>query len=242
MSLPINVETRTVTGSFSDIDMLNGSVTFRPTRGYVTIVPATTEVYLIDTGQLINTEYLKHQKLYLDESGEFSVDLVVSNQESITPVNWTYKMTFSWLQDYEFNFVLEPGEDSINIGSYLGDDLPEYPGQQTIVGPAGRGIASMSQLGSTLVFNYTDGTSDSFVVNTSGSPYYIHDQSTPANTWLVTHNLGKPINSVRLKIGTVGTQDFENLTFASWREIDFNNIEIFAAPGGSLASGEAIIM
>lgn len=241
MSLPSNIKTRAIFGSFADID-IDDSINFRPTRGYVLVSPQTTEVYAKTSGSLINIEYLKRQKIYLDELGQFNVDLLVSNQEEITPINWTYKIQFSWLQNYEINFVLEEGSEPINIGSYIEDDLPEYDGQQTIVGPAGRGISSLTQSGNTLIFEYTDDTTDSFTISTSGSPYYVHTQNQPANTWLINHNLGKPISSVRLKIGTIGTQDFENLTFASWREIDFNNIEVFAAPSGSLASGEAIIM
>lgn len=249
MSYPIGINTRVVTGSYTDTYIMDGVEMTRPTEGYVVISPCIEAIKF--NGALINPEYLESEKFWLTD-GSFETELIVTTDPSIDPISWTYKAEYSWLSTPVY-FTVEDSTDPL----ILSDEFMADPSTGIIIqkGPKGDqgdaapeidGVTSIVQNGSTLIVTYTDGTVQELAFSSGGLTTYTHVQSNPANTWIVNHNLGKHITSVYVTFGTETSTENQDMILCPWQEIDMNSIRIFAAEDeddnlGAVAFGHAIV-
>ena len=126
MALPENVTTRTVDGAFvrTDGTVAAGTVTFTP--AVARLLDATEDVIL----------FAKATTVTLDENGEFTVDLVVTDDTDLNPVDWTYTVDVKvGGSRWSFSMDVPAGVGPIHLADVA--PVASSTGDAVVVGPAG---------------------------------------------------------------------------------------------------------
>lgn len=241
----MSLQYKTITGRFRDvyIDVATGEQRSRPTEGQIRIRPSVKDILF--EGELINLDEHTWPRIVQMQDGTFTADLIVTDQPGINPTAWTYNVKPSWT-NLEVNLsITSDMPDIIDIDDLL--PLPESGGVIITKGDPGRGIESMEAVGNILTVYYTDGGTDTIeipIIDAGGVTIkynYVHTQMNPSEIWTVQHNLNRVISSVRVNLGTPGSEEYGDLQLCPWEEIDLNTIKVYVGAFGSNTSGRAII-
>lgn len=163
MAYPAGITSKLVTGTFADFyqDKTDGIIKSRPKKGYVLVSPAPDEIRINATNVIYDLTDLKPQRVAIDVNGTFTFEAIVTDQAGITPNNgWTYKFEPSWGSEVAYIPIRASDPATININQYFG--RAEVPGVIEIQGPTGRGIASITSVGTIATITYTDGSTATF--------------------------------------------------------------------------------
>lgn len=132
MALPLSVATRTVVGTFLDLEgtpIVGAEIQFRPSPARL-LVPGTPVTLL--PGRVTTTT---------DAAGQISVDLVVTDDADVSPTGWTWSVVIDiprtqWAaQPYGFAFELPAGADPVDLTTVT--PVPAAGGTPIVTGPPG---------------------------------------------------------------------------------------------------------
>lgn len=201
-ALPANVTHGTVTGTLVAAEQLDGSntdVDSSPISGSVTFTPTPKKV--IDASAL-RVILPKPVVVALDAAGSFTAKLVATDNPSLNPVNWTYKVTFQLTGGLSLDSfdVSVPAGSSQDLSSLV--PASASGGVQTIAGP---GVASGGTTGQVLAKKSNADFDTQWVPPTrvgipfgmpgtlvakAGDGYYYNDTGAPLTIYAVRASVG----------------------------------------------------
>lgn len=129
MSLPVNIDTVNVSGTFINSDdgsPCAGTVEFIPTPCWWASSSASTTIIA------------QPRTIALDNSGSFELELIATDDEDLNPVDWTYRVRVR-LTDCDTAYSFDMAAPLANPVIHLADVTPIYgsAGNAIIVGPPG---------------------------------------------------------------------------------------------------------
>lgn len=161
MAYPLGIISRIVTGKYADIyfDRVTETYQTRPKTGFVYVYPAVSQIRVGDT--IVDLSEVNPQRVEIDETGTFSFEAIVTDQDGISPNNgWTYRVVTSWGERTAEIPVLSTLPATIDITDYF--DTQPVPGMIITKGDPGRGIDHITSAGNIATVHFDDGTTDTF--------------------------------------------------------------------------------